>query len=214
LKWKIRDDGHLFVARASHVSGGMYFIRQQDDGYKVEFHTTKTVSDVSTRNLRSLVEARELVELHHEKRRELIIKYVSKHNIPREAWEQFRCELLAWQEASLGENDTVRVPDCRARGGQARPQQQSLDEALAVVRAAGYRVSKPRMKRQPALKPTLNAIGKPYSPQYDPKYRLKYKLSTGHLRAPYNGPFVADPDWQRVMDKMLKLKQAEHEKEK
>lgn len=48
-----------------------------------------------------------------------------------------------------------------------------IDEALAVVKAAGYRVTKPRAKLNGHAF-GLNAIGKPYSPQYDPKYRMKY----------------------------------------
>jgi hypothetical protein len=48
----------------------------------------------------------------------------------------------------------------------------SLEQALAVVKAAGFRVSKPRPR---AKHSKLNAIGKPYSPQYDPNYRMKYK---------------------------------------
>jgi transcriptional regulator with XRE-family HTH domain len=60
----------------------------------------------------------------------------------------------------------------------------ALDEAIALLRANGYRVAKPRLKRkEPPL--GLNAVGKPYSPQYDPKYRRRYKPSYGHLRLPY-----------------------------
>jgi hypothetical protein len=50
----------------------------------------------------------------------------------------------------------------------------NLEHALTVVKAAGYRVSKPR-----ASKPTatlgLSAIGKPYSANFDPNYRMKYR---------------------------------------
>jgi hypothetical protein len=61
----------------------------------------------------------------------------------------------------------------------------SLDEALAVVKAAGYRISKPRTKVKFENGRTLNAVGKPFSPSYGPKYRLKFKPRTGHLFAPY-----------------------------
>ena len=47
-----------------------------------------------------------------------------------------------------------------------------LEQALACVRAAGYRVSKAKEKK---LILGLNAVGKPYSPQYDPNYRMKYR---------------------------------------
>lgn len=50
----------------------------------------------------------------------------------------------------------------------------SLEQALAVVKAAGFNVSKPRaaVKR---TRPALNALGLPMSPLYDPKYRIKHK---------------------------------------
>lgn len=64
----------------------------------------------------------------------------------------------------------------------------SLDQALAVVKAAGFRVSKPRTK----VKATgLNAVGKPFSPQYDPRYRMKHKPTTAHLFKPYGDSFRA-----------------------
>ena len=63
-----------------------------------------------------------------------------------------------------------------------------LNEALAVVKAAGYRVSKPRQK---AEKPRLNALGLPMSPQYDPNYRMKYRSpGPARLYAPQNFPWV------------------------
>jgi hypothetical protein len=48
-----------------------------------------------------------------------------------------------------------------------------LQEALAVVKAAGYRVSKPRAKKAEAS--AFNAVGKPYGANYDPNYRMKYR---------------------------------------
>jgi hypothetical protein len=63
-----------------------------------------------------------------------------------------------------------------------------LQEALATVKAAGYRVSIPRTK---ATKPTLNALGLPMSPQYDPNYRMKYKTpGMARFYAPQNFPWV------------------------
>lgn len=49
-----------------------------------------------------------------------------------------------------------------------------LQQALEIVRAAGYRVASPRVKN-PVRVALLNAIGKPFAPQYDPNYRMKYK---------------------------------------
>ena len=63
----------------------------------------------------------------------------------------------------------------------------SLDQALAVVKAAGFRVSKPRSK---AKRSKLNAVGKPYSPSYDPKYRMKYRTPRLSLK-----PMPAGTPW-------------------
>jgi hypothetical protein len=57
----------------------------------------------------------------------------------------------------------------------------SLSEALCIVKAAGYRVTKPKPKA-PAR--TLNAIGKPYGANYDPNYRMKYRTSLAFLYKP------------------------------
>jgi hypothetical protein len=60
----------------------------------------------------------------------------------------------------------------------------SLEQALAVVKAAGYRVSKPRARKVVAL--GLNAVGKPYGANFDPRYRMKYKpASLARLYKPY-----------------------------
>src|SRR5437016_1420694 len=50
----------------------------------------------------------------------------------------------------------------------------ALADALAIVKAVGYRVTKPKAKpERTAL--GLNAIGKPYGENYDPNYRRNYK---------------------------------------
>jgi hypothetical protein len=68
-----------------------------------------------------------------------------------------------------------------------------LDQALAIVKAAGFRVTNPKPPK--VARPALNAVGKPYSPQYDPKYRIKHKPRTGHLFFPYSRcmRFVGEP---------------------
>jgi hypothetical protein len=58
-----------------------------------------------------------------------------------------------------------------------------LDQALAIVKAAGFRVTKPKQSK--VTRRALNAIGKPYSPQYDPKYKIKHKPSLGASVFPY-----------------------------
>jgi hypothetical protein len=68
----------------------------------------------------------------------------------------------------------------------------TINEAIALLKANGYRVTKPRPKHKKLL--GLNAVGKPYSPQYDPNYKLRYRPSYGHLRWPYPSSmrFVGD----------------------
>jgi hypothetical protein len=51
-----------------------------------------------------------------------------------------------------------------------------LASAIELVKAAGYRVSKPRATKTTAPN-GLNAIGRPYSEHFDPAYRMKYKTS-------------------------------------
>jgi hypothetical protein len=59
----------------------------------------------------------------------------------------------------------------------------TIEQALAVLKENGYRVSKPKPK---PISQTINAVGKPFSPSYDPNYRMKYRAgSTAHLFVPY-----------------------------
>lgn len=66
-----------------------------------------------------------------------------------------------------------------------------LIEAICIVKAAGYRVSKPKAKIVD-MSGKLNAVGKPYSPHFDPNYRIKHRVSYAHLRKPMppNTPWV------------------------
>jgi hypothetical protein len=50
----------------------------------------------------------------------------------------------------------------------------SIEQAISVLKAAGYRVSKPHKS---ATVPALNAIGKPYGVNYDPNYKIKTGLT-------------------------------------
>jgi hypothetical protein len=77
-----------------------------------------------------------------------------------------------------------------------------LAAALAIVRAAGYRVRKPGRSRlvydkakRMIVTQQLNAVGKPYGVLYDPKYRIKTPLtSINRLRKPWivPPPYVGD----------------------
>jgi len=49
-----------------------------------------------------------------------------------------------------------------------------LNQAIELVKSAGYRVSKPKAK---APAPKLNALGLPMSPLYDPNYRRRASLT-------------------------------------
>lgn len=48
-----------------------------------------------------------------------------------------------------------------------------LEQAIAVVKNAGYRVTKPKAKK--AITRSFNAVGKPFSASYDPNYKMKYR---------------------------------------
>lgn len=70
--------------------------------------------------------------------------------------------------------------------------EQSISDALELLKAEGYRISKPKAPKKPkAEAPKLNAVGKPYSPSYDPNYKMKYKPSNKIPHIP------ADPCTQR-----------------
>jgi hypothetical protein len=61
----------------------------------------------------------------------------------------------------------------------------SLDQAMAVVQAADFKVSKPRKPK--SARPMCNALGLPLSPLYDPDYKLRAQLtSIRRLSAPQN----------------------------
>jgi hypothetical protein len=63
-----------------------------------------------------------------------------------------------------------------------------IEDAIACLKANGYRVSKPRAVK---TRPALNALGKPYSPQFDPNYRMKYR--TPSLKRGGNIDSAIDP---------------------
>jgi hypothetical protein len=50
----------------------------------------------------------------------------------------------------------------------------NIEDAIACLKASGYRVTKARAARVETT-PVLNAIGKPYGSNFDPNYRMKYK---------------------------------------
>ena len=73
----------------------------------------------------------------------------------------------------------------------------SLSEAITIVKAAGYRVTKLKAKAKTSHGPEkgLNAIGKPYSATYDPNYRMQYRprsLAFLYRPMPKNTPWIAD----------------------
>jgi CHAT domain-containing protein len=72
----------------------------------------------------------------------------------------------------------------------------NLDQAIAMVKAAGYRVTKPRPRRARNAAPAVNAVGKPYGANFDPNYRMRTpRTSIARLLAPMpkNTPWVATP---------------------
>lgn len=58
-----------------------------------------------------------------------------------------------------------------------------LEAALVLIKAAGYRVTKPRARPE---RPKTNALGLPMSENFDPKYKMRYQPSTAHLFKPYS----------------------------
>lgn len=75
-----------------------------------------------------------------------------------------------------------------------------LQEALTIVKAAGYKVTAPRAAKQKMVDQRratgCNALGLPLSPLYDPNYKVKNKPpSIARLFAPYGKymQFVPDP---------------------
>jgi hypothetical protein len=66
----------------------------------------------------------------------------------------------------------------------------TIEQALVMVKAAGYRVSKPKTVK--ATNP-LNAIGRPYGQSFDPNYKMKYRrnvISELCRPMPKNTPYV------------------------
>jgi hypothetical protein len=86
----------------------------------------------------------------------------------------------------------MRSPRPELKLRKTKESTMSLNEALVLVKAAGYRVTKPR---KPIERASLNAVGKPYSPQYDPNYRMKYK---GANIARLLKPMPANTPWVQI----------------
>jgi hypothetical protein len=75
----------------------------------------------------------------------------------------------------------------------------NLEDAIACLKANGYRVTKPPAKK---ARPTLNALGKPISPQFDPNYRMRTPLtSISRLYAPSGrSPVVTSQLYWKLME--------------
>lgn len=56
----------------------------------------------------------------------------------------------------------------------------TLESALAIVRAAGFKVTKAKAAKV-TERPAFNCLGKPMSALYDPNYKMRNKAT----RAPY-----------------------------
>lgn len=70
-----------------------------------------------------------------------------------------------------------------------------IEQALAAVKAAGYRVTKPKAKK--AAKPKFNALGLPMNPNFDPNYRMKYRTPP-LKRAQHVGTGVTPERWTEM----------------
>ena len=51
----------------------------------------------------------------------------------------------------------------------------AIQQAITLLRESGYRVTKVTPRK---AVPTLNAVGRPFSPLYDPKYKIKTPLTS------------------------------------
>jgi hypothetical protein len=70
----------------------------------------------------------------------------------------------------------------------------NIQDAIACLKANGYRVSKPRAQVE---KPKLNALGLPHSEQYDPNYKMRYH--TPPLKRAQNiDKFLSAEQWQQM----------------
>jgi hypothetical protein len=87
----------------------------------------------------------------------------------------------------------------------------TLELALATVKAAGYRVTKPRAKKtfkrlvdngDGTYTRALNAVGKPYGENYDPNYKMRYR--TPPLKRAQNVSSYITPEQWTLMCKLAK----------
>jgi len=102
--------------------------------------------------------------------------------------------------SALTSAPVVTMPKKRAITTTTKPAPvvaMSLEQALMLVRASGYYVSKPRAPR-PLTRPLgLNAIGKPYGANYDPKYRVRHTI-TKCKREQKVGDGISSLQWERM----------------
>jgi hypothetical protein len=57
----------------------------------------------------------------------------------------------------------------------------TIQEAIELLKANDYRVSKPRARKPVPTGNGLNVLGKPYSSNYDPNYRMRYRPSIANI---------------------------------
>ncbi len=63
-------------------------------------------------------------------------------------------------------------------------------DAIAWLKAAGYNVSKPKVRRAKIEAPKFNALGLPMSTSFDPAYKMKHTpTSISRLLKPYSDSF-------------------------
>lgn len=73
-----------------------------------------------------------------------------------------------------------------------------LEQALAIVKAAGYRVTKPRAEK--VERPMLNALGKSFSALYDPKYKPHYRFAWKRLDSDSVGMGIGADRWAAMCE--------------
>jgi hypothetical protein len=76
--------------------------------------------------------------------------------------------------------------------------EQHREDAISLLVAHGYKVTKPKARTVKIERPKLNAVGKPYGASYDPKYRMKYKSPKYPSRVQEVGDGISPERWTQM----------------
>lgn len=92
---------------------------------------------------------------------------------------------------SMQSTDMVRFDHAAALVSFNYDHAAAVTAAISLLKAEGYRLSKPRDTRKTVERPAFNCLGLPMSASYDPTWKRKTPLtSIARLYAPNRFPFV------------------------